>query len=105
MIIFGGVEFCKWGDLCHYRLVVCSALIELVLIIICFFFLVIIMVKDRAAVLCAHVSALAVEARRIVNLKKYLQQLIIRDLFRLVHHLYTFSMACFTTANLFVGRV
>ena len=54
-----------------------------------------IMEEDDRPVLCAHVRALAVQCRRIVDIPKHVQKLIIRNLGWVVLHLHHFSVPGF----------
>src|ERR1700674_5089374 len=61
--------------------------------------------KDRRAVLVTVVGALAVQGRRVVHVPEGIQQLVVRDLCRVVSDLDRLSVTGPARADLLVGRV
>src|SRR6476659_2261411 len=92
VVVFGGVKLCVGRDLRYNGIIEGTAFIEFGLVFFGFFFLFVVVIEDHTAVLRTNVSALSVERGRVVGFPENLQQLIVRDLFRIIHHLYHLCM-------------
>src|SRR6476646_4742014 len=60
---------------------------------------------DSRSVLVPVIRTLAIEGRRVVHVPEGVQQLVVRDLGRVIGHLYRLGVARAATANLLIRRV
>ena len=67
--------------------------------------LILVVEEDHRAVLVADVPTLAVELRRIVLAPEHVEQLLVRDLVRVVRHLYDLGVTGRVRADVLVRRV
>lgn len=62
-------------------------------------------IKNGGAILCADVGALAIEGGRVVDFPEDFEQVLERDLSRVVDYFDGFGVACFVGADVFVSRI